>query len=291
MPVLRELGVRGAVFDYAFAPSNVTRRSIPSMMIGLAPNRVQGPRRRLGAARRSAPRHARGAARARPATTPPASCAARGSGARSSTPVCSAVSSTSRSRPNGLALARRARAWLDERAKHPTGSRCFCGCTSSSRTTGPRRRRVAQRGRAQARCYDRSLAAADAVLGELLGAFAQRPPDQAPIVIVTADHGEALGEHGQPYHSTDLYDSQIQVPLVIAGPGIRTGRIAGDRLAHGSRAHGPRSRRLRPAAGAVDRWHVVRGSRDRQAHPEPGGRHRVLRDDQGPQQPGRHHRR
>ena len=35
-----------------------------------------------------------------------------------------------------------------------------------------------------------------------------------------ADHGEGLGDHGQPYHSTDLYDSQIRVPLVIAGPGI-----------------------------------------------------------------------
>ena len=58
MPVLRELAVRGTVFDYAYAPSNVTRRSIPSMVIGLAPNRVQGPRRRLGAARRSAPRPA-----------------------------------------------------------------------------------------------------------------------------------------------------------------------------------------------------------------------------------------
>jgi choline-sulfatase len=73
--------------------------------------------------------------------------------------------------------------------------------------------------------YDHSLSAADAVLGELLSAFSQRPPGQSPIIIVTADHGEALGEHGQPYHSTDLYDSQIQVPLVIAGPGIKPGRI------------------------------------------------------------------
>jgi len=47
-----------------------------------------------------------------------------------------------------------------------------------------------------------------------------------PIVIVTADHGEALGEHGRPYHSTDLYNSQIRVPLVIHGPGIRPQRVA-----------------------------------------------------------------
>ena len=59
------------------------------------------------------------------------------------------------------------------------------------------------------------------MLAEVLTAFAHRAPDRAPIVIVTADHGEALGEHGQPFHSTDLYDSQIRVPLVIAGPGIK----------------------------------------------------------------------
>ena len=46
------------------------------------------------------------------------------------------------------------------------------------------------------------------------------------IVIVTADHGEGLGEHGQPYHSTDLYNSQIRVPFVVAGPGIKPGRVS-----------------------------------------------------------------
>ncbi len=33
-------------------------------------------------------------------------------------------------------------------------------------------------------------------------------------MIVTADHGEGLGDHEAPYHSSDLYDSQIHVPLV-----------------------------------------------------------------------------
>jgi arylsulfatase A-like enzyme len=44
-------------------------------------------------------------------------------------------------------------------------------------------------------------------------------------VIVTADHGEALGDHGEPNHSTDLYNSQIRVPFVVVGPGIRTGHL------------------------------------------------------------------
>jgi arylsulfatase A-like enzyme len=74
--------------------------------------------------------------------------------------------------------------------------------------------------------YDRSLAASDQMVREVLAAFQHRAPGRAPIVIVTADHGEALGEHGQPYHSTDLYDAQIRVPLVIAGPGIQPQHVA-----------------------------------------------------------------
>src|SRR5690606_38920534 len=55
MPALAALGERGAVFSWAFAPSNVTRRSIPSMVIGLAPNRIRG--RVVGWALRVDPRH------------------------------------------------------------------------------------------------------------------------------------------------------------------------------------------------------------------------------------------
>src|SRR5262249_47282124 len=73
--------------------------------------------------------------------------------------------------------------------------------------------------------YDRMLAASDQMVADVLGAFAHRAPERMPIVIVTADHGESLGEHGHPYHSTDLYDAQIRVPLVIAGPGIAAQRI------------------------------------------------------------------
>ena len=70
------------------------------------------------------------------------------------------------------------------------------------------------------RMYDRSLVRSDAMVGELLRAFSDRPVDRAPIIIVTADHGEGLGEHGHPTHSTDLYNAQIRIPLVVTGPGI-----------------------------------------------------------------------
>jgi choline-sulfatase len=64
------------------------------------------------------------------------------------------------------------------------------------------------------------------MLQQVVAAFADRPAAQRPIFVVTADHGEALGEHGQPYHSTDLYNAQIRVPFVIAGPAIGPRRIS-----------------------------------------------------------------
>lgn len=42
------------------------------------------------------------------------------------------------------------------------------------------------------------------------------------VVILTADHGEALGETGRWGHG-ELYDEQIRVPLVVWGPGVEPG--------------------------------------------------------------------
>ncbi len=225
MPILRELAARGAVFDYAYAPSNVTRRSIPSMMIGLAPNRVHG--RVVGWALRVDPRHVLLAERlaAGGYDTAGFMCCEGFWGKAFHTGLQRGLAHLE-IEPNGLALARRAKAWLEERDKHPDGKPLFLWMhviEPHNWTAGGMETRTEDERR---RAYDRSLMASDAVLGELLSSFSNRPPAQAPIVIVSADHGEALGEHGQPYHSTDLYDSQIQVPLVMAGPGVRPGRIA-----------------------------------------------------------------
>lgn len=39
------------------------------------------------------------------------------------------------------------------------------------------------------------------------------------IIIVTRDHGEHLGEHGEFGHGSTLYPQVLRVPLVIAAPG------------------------------------------------------------------------
>jgi arylsulfatase A-like enzyme len=40
------------------------------------------------------------------------------------------------------------------------------------------------------------------------------------VLIITADHGKHLGEHGMIGHSHFLFDEVLQVPLLISGPGI-----------------------------------------------------------------------
>jgi len=42
-------------------------------------------------------------------------------------------------------------------------------------------------------------------------------------VIVTSDHGEGLGDHGEETHGYFVYESTLRVPLVLRGPGVKAG--------------------------------------------------------------------
>jgi choline-sulfatase len=61
--------------------------------------------------------------------------------------------------------------------------------------------------------YDGEIAEVDRLVGRLLNAA---PPDT--IVVVAADHGEALGDHGEETHGVFLYDATLHVPLVLRLP-------------------------------------------------------------------------
>jgi len=43
-------------------------------------------------------------------------------------------------------------------------------------------------------------------------------------VIVTADHGEALGDHGEMTHGLFTYEATLKIPLVLWGAGVQPGR-------------------------------------------------------------------
>jgi arylsulfatase A-like enzyme len=224
MPALHELAERGAVFERAYAPSNVTRRSIPAMMIGVHANRVRG--RVVGWALRVDPRHVLLAERLRAGGYDTAGFMCCGSfwGPEARTGLGRGLDHLEID-GDGPRLAQRARAWLEARERAPGRRPLFLWMhliEPHNWANGvPDTLADAERRKA----YDRSLTRADALLPTVLGAFSGRPADRAPIAIVTADHGEALGDHGVPYHATDLYNSNLHVPLVLAGPGIRVGRV------------------------------------------------------------------
>ena len=54
----------------------------------------------------------------------------------------------------------------------------------------------------------------DFALGPLFDALASQP--RPTLVIVTADHGEGLGDHGELTHSLFAYESTLHVPLIVA---------------------------------------------------------------------------
>jgi len=72
------------------------------------------------------------------------------------------------------------------------------------------------------RPYDAEVAAADFGVSMLVDAIA---PDRraATLVVVTGDHGESLGEHGESEHGILLYDATLHVPLIVKGPGVGAG--------------------------------------------------------------------
>lgn len=53
----------------------------------------------------------------------------------------------------------------------------------------------------------------------------------ATLVIVTADHGEARGEHGEETHGLFAYEATLKIPLIVAGHGV-THRAVADYVRH-----------------------------------------------------------
>jgi choline-sulfatase len=69
--------------------------------------------------------------------------------------------------------------------------------------------------------YLGEVASMDEQLGRLVQAFDRRGGPLA--IIVVADHGEGLGEHGETQHGTLVYDATMHVPLVAVGPDVSPG--------------------------------------------------------------------
>ncbi len=77
----------------------------------------------------------------------------------------------------------------------------------------------------QIRClYEEEVHYSDREIGRLFAFLRQKGLAKNTIIVLTADHGEALGEHGLWCdHGNLLHEPEVRVPLMISGPGIPPG--------------------------------------------------------------------
>jgi arylsulfatase A-like enzyme len=85
------------------------------------------------------------------------------------------------------------------------------------------------------RHYHAEVLLVDQAVGELIEALETRGSRERTLIVLTADHGEGLGQHGSLDHAHQLYEAQVRVPLLFHWAGEL-----------------PRGRRIETPVGLVD---------------------------------------
>ncbi len=132
---------------------------------------------------------------------------------------------------DAASLASRLTSWLQ---RHPERSFVYASIADARGPQDARAHQGSRPGRIAARDvaplvarYDDAVATADRAVGEILAALARQGRYRDALVVVTADHGEMLGEHGLSGHGQFPFEPQVRVPLLVKRPG---GRDAGQRV-------------------------------------------------------------
>jgi len=73
--------------------------------------------------------------------------------------------------------------------------------------------------------YDGEVAYTDAMLGQLLDRLSGAHALDHTLIVVTADHGESLGDHGETTHGLFAYGSTLAVPLIVSGAAVGRGVV------------------------------------------------------------------
>lgn len=74
--------------------------------------------------------------------------------------------------------------------------------------------------------YDAEIEYWDTEFGRILGELEAAGIAKNTVITVLADHGEAFYEHENIFHG-HLYQENIHVPVIMRGPGVKTGRMKG----------------------------------------------------------------
>ena len=74
------------------------------------------------------------------------------------------------------------------------------------------------------RPYDGEIAFADSQVGRLIRELKDKGVYQNTLIVLTGDHGESLGEHGEKTHGFFIYNATLHIPVVIRLPGSPAAR-------------------------------------------------------------------
>jgi arylsulfatase A-like enzyme/Tfp pilus assembly protein PilF len=81
--------------------------------------------------------------------------------------------------------------------------------------------------------YLGEVAFTDALIGSFREELEKRGLLERSLLILTADHGEGLGDHGERFHGYFVYETTVQVPLILRLPGAaRAGAVVADPVSH-----------------------------------------------------------
>ncbi|MGQ9672578.1 MAG: sulfatase-like hydrolase/transferase [Candidatus Aminicenantales bacterium] len=75
------------------------------------------------------------------------------------------------------------------------------------------------------RLYEGEVAYVDFTLGKVFGFLEDHSLFPRTMVILTGDHGESLGEHGEKTHGFLAYNPTLWIPLIIVTPGLKPGKV------------------------------------------------------------------
>jgi arylsulfatase A-like enzyme len=78
--------------------------------------------------------------------------------------------------------------------------------------------------------YLNGVRATDELVGQLAAALQTMGLADRTLLVITGDHGEAFGAHGQLIHGGSVYNELVQVPLMIENPQLFPHEVMVDRL-------------------------------------------------------------
>ena len=78
------------------------------------------------------------------------------------------------------------------------------------------------------RPYDGEIAFADAQVGRLIQFLKDKDLYRNTLIVLSGDHGESLGEHGEKTHGFFIYNATLHVPMIIHLPGQTSGQVVPD---------------------------------------------------------------